>query len=240
MIQEIEARFLEKRNLAPAVWLLKFGLLKPKGLEFLAGQYLLLKLNNQRRAYSIASPNYLKDSFELLVKFVPGGLASTFFKNLKGGEKANFLGPFGFFRLKSKEKNKIFFAGGTGLAPIRSQILSILKEKNNLPKLILFWGLKKREEVYFFEELKNLSQKYQNFVFKICLDQEKEFKGLDKNFFFEGRVQMAFLDFLEKSKISNLNDFEYYLCGPPAMIVALKEFLSQKEIKKENIIFEKF
>lgn len=235
MIEGFKAKLIEKTNLAPNIWLLKFSL-ENKTLNFLAGQFLQLKIGDQRRCYSIASPEYVKDSFELLIRFVPGGLASTFFQNLKIGEMADFFGPYGVFTLKTKEKDKIFIAGGTGISPIRSQILTILKEERRL-NMFLFWGLKSKAEIYFFEEFKKISEKDLNFHFKICLDQEKEFSDLSPKYFFKGRVQGAMLDFLEGK---DLNSFEYYLCGPPPMVEDLKEFLSNKGVERENIILERF
>lgn len=242
MIKEFEAKLLEKKNLAPEVWFFRFGLVNPKVIEFISGQYLLLKINNQRRSYSIASPDYLKDSFELVVKLLPEGVGSNYLRNLKLGDLSFFLGPVGFFTLRSRDKSKFFFAGGTGIAPIRSQIFSLLKNgNNNFLKLNLFWGLRTKKDVYFFEEFKELSKKHPNFNFRICLDQEENFEGLDNNYFYRGRVQQAFLDFIQgAADYSNLNDFEYYLCGPPPMVEALKEFLPQQGIKKENLFFEKF
>lgn len=241
MIKEFETKLLIKKNLAQDVWLFKFELINPQKIEFVSGQYLLLKINNQRRAYSLASADYLKSSFEIVVKLLPEGLASNYLRNLKIGDKSFFLGPVGFFTLRTKDKNRFFFAGGTGIAPIRSQILSILTRGNkNLGKLNLFWGLKTKKDVYFFEEFKELSEKYPNFKFQICLDQEENFELLDRNYFYQGRVQQAFLNFLKNSPPLNLNDFEYYLCGPPAMVDALKEFLGQQGIKRKNLFSEKF
>lgn len=235
MINEFEASLIEKKFFTPDVLFLKFKLREGK-LSFSAGQYLQLKIGDQRRCYSIASPEHLKDSFEFVIRLLPEGLASNFFRDLKVGEFAKFLGPFGVFTLKSNDKNKIFFAGGTGIAPIRSQIFTLF-HKNCKASLILFWGLKTKESVYFFEEFKKLSENYKNFSFKICLDEEKDFSNLDKNYFFEGRVQNAFLEWKENR---NLNEFEYYLCGPPKMVEALKEFLLNLGIQKENVVFERF
>lgn len=236
--KEIKARLLKKKEVADGVWFFRFKMVEPRELDFSAGQYLLLEIGEQRRAYSIASPDYQKNFFELIVRILPQGLGSNYLKGLKIAQESKFLGPMGFFTLKSEDKSKIFFAGGTGIAPIRSQIFSFLRQKKTQTNLILFWGLRNKDAVYFFEEFSDLERENPNFTFKICLDQKKDFKQLDRAHFFQGRVQSAFLSFKKERLSSDLNNFEYYLCGPPAMVRGVREFLLKQGVKQENIFFE--
>jgi Na+-transporting NADH:ubiquinone oxidoreductase subunit F len=230
-----KAKLIEKKEIAPRVLLLKF-FIENEELDFIAGQFLQLKVSGQKRYYSIASPPKEKKNFELVVRLVEGGVASTFFKKAKIGEEAEFFGPLGSFTIKSKDKDKIFLATGTGISPIRSQILSFLPEAKT--SLFLFWGLKTRKDVYFFDEWKKLSESYSNFYFKICLDQEENLEGLDEKYFAKGRVQENLLKFL-KEKNLKIGDFEYYICGVPAMVEETINLLSRDGVKKENIFFEK-
>jgi len=152
MPKEFKAKLIEKKELAPKVLFLKFFIEKEE-LDFIPGQFLQLRVEDKKRYYSIASPKKDKKTFELLVKLVEGGAASTFFEKIKIGQEANFFGPFGSFTIRSNDKNKIFLATGTGIAPIRSQIQSFLP--NTSLSLFLFWGLKSRNDVYFLKNLKH-------------------------------------------------------------------------------------
>ena len=147
-MQNYQAKLLRKEQIAPDVLFLKFELHPGQQLEFIAGQYLILLVptptgDPARRLFSIASSDSQKESFELLVKLMPEGLASDYFRGLEIGDSAYFQGPAGLFTLKSEDKQKIFLATGTGIAPVRSQISSYL-EKDGLSELFLFWGLKNR------------------------------------------------------------------------------------------------
>jgi Na+-transporting NADH:ubiquinone oxidoreductase subunit F len=236
MPKVFKAKLIEKKEIAPRVLHLKF-FIENDELGFIAGQFLQLRVSGQKRYYSIASPPKEKKTFEFVAKLVVGGAASTFFEKAKIGEEAEFFGPFGSFTIKSKDKDKIFLATGTGIAPIRSQIFNFLPEAK--VSLFLFWGLKKRNDVYFFDEWKKLNENYSNFYFKICLDQEENLEGLDEKYFAKGRVQENLLKFL-KEKNLKIGDFEYYVCGVPAMVEDTINFLLKEGVRKENIFFERY
>lgn len=230
-----------KKQLAPDVWHFVFELTFPEAVEFTAGQYLIMIIGEQKRLYSIASPESRKDSFELVVKLLPQGVGSDYLRSLEIEDRAYFQGPAGSFTLKSLDRPKIFLAAGTGIAPIRSQILTYL-ENQGKAELFLFWGLPRRDTIYFFDELKQLAQKYPNFNFLICLSQENSFLGLDVDLFKRGRIDKGFLDFVKERKLKpeQLNGFEYYLCGAKEIVESLNNFLQELGINKENILFDKY
>ena len=248
MITSFKTLLSRKKQLAKDIFLFRFQLLEPKEIDFKAGQYLILKINDQSRLYSIASPNFQKDSFELLMEIIEGGLGSTYLSNLKIGDQAVFQGPAGVFTLKESPRPKIFLATGTGLAPIRSMIKSILNFKFKIPNLYLFWGLKTYQDTYLFEELKQLSnESMDKFTFKICLSQEKNLELIgneDREYFAPGRIQNSLESVIfgnnQLKSEENLANFDYYLCGSRQVVESLRQYLEEKKVPKEQIFFEKF
>lgn len=258
MLDVYKTYLTKKSRLTANVFLFRFQLLEPKQINFKAGQYLILKINNQSRLYSICSPDFIKDSFELIVEIISGGLGSTYLSNLERGEEVNFQGPAGMFTLRQNNKPKIFLATGTGIAPIRSMISSRFKIQGSRLKFksqnfYLFWGVKTRQDVYFLDELKQLSNKTAGqFKFLICLSREKNLVGLDRRHFILGHINDGLLQqFYPKSdKIgfgrNNLtmrqfnNDFDYYVCGSRQVVSSMVAFLQDWGIDKKNIFFEKF
>lgn len=272
----------QKKQLTKDTFLFKFKLKEPKEINFKPGQYLILKINDKSRLYSIASPDYSKKSFELVVEIVVDGLGSEYLKNLRIGDQTIFQGPSGLFTIKKTIRPKIFLATGTGIAPIRSMIKSELKnnsfkqdiksirqilkkDKTGLAKqkiifsdlnnsdlstipnlrfsLYLLWGLRTKQELYFFDEFRKISKKNKNFQFKIFLSQEKNQKVLDKNYLVRGRITDGVIELFSKLSISNtqsLNYFDYYLCGAKETVFYLSDFLRKKGIKKDQIFFERF
>ena len=98
--QEYQTLIEEVTPLTYDINLIRFKLLKPNRMDFKPGQYAQLKVPgiDVIRAYSIASNPAVKDSIEMIVRYVPNGQATTFvFKALQKGDKVTITGPYGTF-----------------------------------------------------------------------------------------------------------------------------------------------
>ena len=229
MLTNFETTLSQKTQLSSNVCLFRFDLEEPKEITFKAGQYLILKIPSGEglvsRLYSIASPDTKKNSFDLTVEIVPGGLASSYLSDLKVKEAVVFQGPAGMFGLKENNRPKIFLVTGTGIAPVKSML-----ESYQLPvtSYQLFWGLKTYKDVYLLDELKR-------FNLKICLSREKNLDIIpekNRKYFEIGHV--------DKCLTENFQNYDFYLCGRRETVESLKQFLLGKNVLQENIIFEKF
>ncbi len=252
MLQTYKTTLTAKTQLTADVYHLRFNLIEPKELSFIPGQYLIMMVPPAsaeasageaiRRLYSIVSPVSQKDSFELIIKIEPNGKASTYVLNMKVGTEVTFQGPAGVFRLKESPKDKIFLATGCGLAPIRSMLISNIKNQTlNLQsknqKYYLYWGVPFYRDVYMLDELKKLNKETMGkFQFKICLSREQNLNMIpaeDRQYFAFGHIDSCL-----NTETENL---EYYLCGSPHVTDSLKEYLlTQKQIPPEQVVYEKF
>lgn len=248
MLTIYKTRLTDKKELVKDIFLLRFQLIEPIEINFKAGQYLILRVNDQPRLYSIASPDDQKDSFELLVQIVPGGIASTYLDNLKIAEEVVFQGPAGMFTLKESKRGKIFLVTGTGLAPIRSILLSKIKNQkskidNESEKFYLFWGLRYFSDVYLLEELKQLrAMGQEKFIFKICLSREKNLEMIpeeERRYFGLGYVTHE-LEREIRERGLEIGNFDFYLCGSRLVVESLHQFLKEKGVPKDQVFFEKF
>lgn len=232
MITAYKTILTNKLQLVNNIYLFTFKLISPLEINFIPGQYLILKVNNHPRLYSIFSSNKIRDEFKLLVGIIPNGLASTYFSNLKINGEVEFSGPLGQFILKENTNKKIFLAVGTGITPV----LSILESHNlNPANYQLYWGLKNYSDVYLFDQIK----KYNS---KICLSREQNLdmmKEDDRKYFDLGHVDTCFEKGLQSSGYK-LNDLEFYLCGGKTVVESLRLGLLAKGVPAEKIFFEKF
>lgn len=245
MLQTYKTILSHKSQLNSNTYLYHFDLIEPKEISFRPGQYVMLKVPSEKgpvsRLYSIASPNTIKNSFQLVIEIVPGGLASSYLLGLKEKNEVIFQGPAGMFGLKENEKEKIFLVTGTGIAPVRSMLISNIKDqiskiqfKNK--KYYLYWGLKNYKDVYMFSDFKQLAINNQQLSINICLSREQNLDmipGADRKYFTLGHVDSCFSQQLN-------NNMEFYLCGGRNIVESLKQFLLAKNVSMENIIFEKF
>lgn len=205
-------------------------------LDFQAGQYVNLHMpgDAQSRAFSLANPPSSPREVELNIRLVPGGAATTWVhQQLQAGDSVKLSGPYGrFFVRKSADVPLIFFAGGSGLSSPRSMILDLLGEGFDKP-IILAYGARTREELYYHEDFLALAEKHANFRYVPALSNEPE-----------GSPWTGFRGFVhEAAKAHFDNDFrghKAYLCGPPVMIDACITTLMQGRLFERDIYTEKF
>src|SRR5262245_38697148 len=98
--------------------------------DFVAGQFVSMTIMHEgrelTRAYSIASPPRGDDRFELCLNRVPNGAFSKYLCDLEPGASMAFNGPHGFFTVQLPvERDLLFVATGTGIAPIRSMLADL-------------------------------------------------------------------------------------------------------------------
>ncbi len=204
------------------------------GSDFLAGQYYSFKIADKiNRSYSIGSaPN--NKNIEFVVDVNPGGPGSIFFRDLQIGQEVHAMGPFGFFTLEKtmaaeSDKPLIFIATGTGIAPFRSMVLDLLKNKKSERSMFLYFGLRYETEEYFFNEFFELEKLYPNFKFIPVISKPSEnWKGE------VGHCQDAVL----KNEI-DMNTM-VYICGRNENVISISEDLIKSGYLKENVFFEKF
>ncbi len=238
MLQKFEAVLKDKKQLNHETLFISFKLVSPDKINFQAGQYIILEIplaENQvaRRLYSIASPPTQKDRVELIVKLLPKGIGSQYLKELKIGEKVKLSGPAGMFTLKNTNKPKVFLATSTGIAPIRSILFDYSSKIAGKEQIKLFWGLRKKEDVYLTEELESLKDKI-NFEYFICLSREESPLSPP---FFKGHIQEVMPNNLSNNIIKTA---DFYICGGRSVVEDLKNFLLNTRVEKERIHFEKF
>lgn len=251
-MQTFTTQLTRKDQLTNTIYRLEFLLIEPKHLNFQAGQYMMLLCpqsdgTNLSRLYSLASHPNSHETFELLVEIVPNGVASTYVLNMKVGDPVQMRGPAGMFVVK-RNNHRVFLVTGTGIAPIRSILKDIIHGDARTDHTnFLFWGVSHVEDVYFLEELKSFTKAHPSFEFFICLSKELNLDGIpeeDRKHFVLGRVTVG----LEKRLGKNIlgepielpNNFDYYVCGGREVVESLRQYLHEKQIPKDHVMFEKF
>ena len=195
------------------------------------------------RAYSMANHPQEKGIIMLNVRvatppkpqFPPGKMSSYIF-NLRPGDKVKISGPFGDFFIKDTDTEMVYIGGGAGMAPLRSHIFELLKNRNSKRKISYWYGARSRREIFYEEDFRQLEKEYPNFSFHIALSAPLSEDSWDG---YVGFIHKVLLDnYL--SKHSNCEDIEYYLCGPPMMNDAVFKMLDDLGVDKDNIAFDDF
>ena len=203
----MRAEIVEIKPLTPNVK--SFLLRLDEHMDFIAGQFLLLKIGSVSRAYSIASApprEGVAEYVELIIKKVPGGKLTTELFKLPVGSFVDVKGPFGKMVLTEKHGD-IFLATGTGIAPFISMLRKLFRDHSPGP-MYLFYGARNENEIIYRHELEGLAKIHKNFHLIISLSKPDESWDGDV-----GYVQ----DNLTKY-IRNFSDKDAYICGLPVMV----------------------
>lgn len=210
-----------------------FELKEPHQLSFQAGQFLSLTVNEAgaKRAYSICSDPDIDHGVELLIDQTPNGVGVNFLKNLAFGDQVTFQAPLGRFVVEPNpaEKAIVLVGTGSGIAPLRSMALDLLKNRHDSRPITLFWGLRMMRDLIWQEEFSQLNNQYPNFVFHPVLSQPGPEWTLCR-----GHVT----DCLQIHQLPA--EAGYYLCGGQAMVTDVKNILAAKAVPATSIHHERF
>ena len=219
----------------------------------------LLKAHNPEttiRAYSMANYPAEGDRITLTVRIatppfkprpavgfqdVPTGIASSYIFSRKPGDKVLMSGPYGDFHpIFDSKKEMIWVGGGAGMAPLRAQIMHMLKTLHTRDrKMHYFYGARNLSEAFFIEDFHELEKEYPNFHFHLALDRpdpKADEAGVPYTAGFVHDVM--YNTYLKDHEAPE--DIEYYMCGPGPMSKAVQNMLYNLGVERESIMFDDF
>lgn len=197
------------------------------------------------RTYSAATAPGLEDFLRFTVRFappppdnvaVPPGLGSSYMCSLEVGDRLSFRGPAGDFHLIDSEREKILIGGGAGMAPLKSMAQHLLETKKWSGKLRFWYGARNQQEILYREIIEDLAKRFSGFEWGVALsdaDEDNEWQG-----------ERSFVHHAVHKKVlhlhDDLNNCEFYVCGPPPMLKATRQLLHELGVPDERIRFDDF
>jgi len=218
---------------APGIAIVELRLPLNEHLRFAPGQFIdVLLPDGKKRSYSIANPPRAEGviDLELHIRHIPGGLfTDRLFSTSMEGTLMEFNGPFGSFYLREdSDKPIILVASGTGLAPIKA-IVQYTQQRNLNRPMTLYWGCRKRGDLYIDEMVQGWKEALPNFDYVPVLSDtlpEDHWQGRT------GLVHQAVMD-----DFPDLANFQVYACGAPVMVDAARRDLVQSRGLPEREFF---
>lgn len=172
---------------------------------------------------------------------VPTGIASSYIFSLKPGDKVRMSGPYGDFHpIFDSKKEMIWVGGGAGMAPLRSQIMYMLKTLHTRDReMHYFYGARSLNEAFFLDDFHELEKEYPNFHFHLALDRPDPIADEAGVKYTAGFVhQVMYETYLKDHEAPE--DIEYYMCGPGPMSAAVQKMLDSLGVDPESIMFDNF
>lgn len=178
-------------------------------LDYRPGQYMNVYLEDgSTRSFSMASmPDGCIIDFHL--RRVPRGLfTDRRLARLKPGDLLDVALPLGsFFYRKQDFRPLLMVATGTGLAPIKC-ILQSLMDDPDCPPIRLYWGMRNKSDLYMHGEILQWRDRFCEFEYIPVLSRpDAGWCGR------RGYVQHAV-----EEDLDDFSGHAIYLCGSPAMI----------------------
>ncbi len=218
-----------------------------------------LKASNDEetvRAYSMANYPEEGDRIMLTVRIatppfkprpqtgfmdVPPGIASSYIFSLKPGDKVMMSGPYGDFHPIVDSKNEmIWVGGGAGMAPLRAQIMWMLKTlKTTDRKMHYFYGARALNEVFYLNDFLQLEKEFPNFKFHLALDRPDPAADAAGIEYTPGFVHDVMYNTYLKDH-PDPEDIEYYMCGPGPMSNAVNKMLYGLGVEPSSIHYDNF
>ena len=241
-IKRLPARIERALPLSHDVMGLFLRLPVAEAFQFQAGQYVDIMLpGGRRRSFSIASPPHAARLLELHVRRVAGG---EFSDRLFDQDSQNALltieGPLGQFAYRPRAATPdaapmLLVGGGTGLAPLLS-ILRHVVENGIERDMIIYWGVRSERDLYAHALLEDLAQRCPadgrparlRYV-PVLSEPSPAWRGS------RGFVHAAVL-----KDIDDLEKYDVYAAGPPAMIAAVRSEFGRRGVAANRLFFDSF
>lgn len=213
---------------------------KPDGFAFKAGQFADCTLINpaetdaegNTRAFSFANAPYENDLI-LATRMRDTAFKHTL-KMMAPGTELTLDAPHGSFTLHNKVSvPAVFLTGGIGVTPVRSIVLQAIHD-HAAHRILVFYSNRKPEDAAFLDELMKNHGANPNYTFVGTMTQMEK-----SNHKWQGETGVISKAMLQKY-IDDLTLPIYYIDGPPAMVNAMRQILSEAGVDDDNIRTEEF
>jgi len=207
-----------------------FRLMRPDGqplpFEHAPGQYLNVSLvidgKRVNRSYTIASSPTRGHACEITVKRGAGGYGSVHLhERIAAGSLLKISAPAGRFVFTGTEAERVvLIAGGVGITPLMA-IIRYLTDRCWTGQIYLVYAARRRADLIFAEELTYLQRRFPNLHVCQTLSREPaQAAGSDWT-----GARGAITAELLSAFVPDLARGPVYLCGPDAMMAAMRELL---------------
>ncbi|QTF92174.1 anthranilate 1,2-dioxygenase electron transfer component AntC [Halomonas sp. BM-2019] len=203
-----------------------------RALPYLPGQYARIEVpgTNEWRAYSFATAAVREGKLRFLIRLLPSGVMSDYLRDrARVGDAISLEGPLGAFYLREVQRPLLMVAGGTGLSAFLGMLEELVEKGECTQPIRLCYGVTQEQDLSELDRLAAFAEALPDFVFEpIVMNASAAWQG----------KRGVVCDLFDRDFLSQ--PFDAYLCGPPPMIEASRQWLEEREVGEHRLFFEKF
>jgi len=206
------------------------------GFEFQPGQFAWLSTGlpfvSEQHPISIASSAELPANrrIEFSIRDL-GDWSGRTVPRVTPGSQIYVNGPFGGFSLdRAPGQGFVLIAGGIGITPMRSMLLT-MRDRGDVRPVILFYADRDSESLIHREELTRMTREM---ALTLVLVLEAPPAGWTGE---RGRIDA---DLLHRYLPAQFKRYQYFMCGPPAMMDAVEGHLAALHVPQARVHAERF
>jgi predicted ferric reductase len=201
---------------------------------YAAGQFMYLKpisseMPAEEHPFTISSSPAQRDVISATIK--RAGDFTQKLDRLKRGDTVLVDGPYGDFsvQMNSKPPCIVFVAAGVGITPFIS-MLRFARDQNDPTPVLLLFGNRTEEDILFRDELADMQGKLNLRIVHVLSKPSGIWHGEN------GRIEIAIL----RRHITYFPAAHFYVCGPAAMMEAVRSDLADLGVDRSRIFWEHF
>lgn len=200
-------------------------------IDFLLGQFMEVVFDKEEKdlKHFLSFSSSPTKSYIEFTKRLSESKFSQKLKEMKLGQKVAFRFPFGKCVFKDEYEKIGFIIGGIGITPVIS-MLEYIEDKNLNTDVLLIYTNRSFPEITFKPELDDWSNSLNLRIIHVI---EEPVEGLN---FVKGRIDFGLLS-RHKDELGFRINFVF---GPPKMVEAIADLLTQIGIDKERVKREEF
>tara|TARA_R110002074_G_scaffold49712_2_gene126860 strand:- start:7685 stop:9673 length:1989 start_codon:yes stop_codon:yes gene_type:complete len=209
----------------------------PLPFTYQPGQFLTFSLQPEdkivKRSYTIASPPSQRDYIEVTIKREEQGLISRYLHDqVKVGDKLALQAPGGKFHFNGTEAdNVVLISGGVGITPMMSAT-RYLTDHCWPGNIYFLFCARTSDDFIYRQELEYLQQRHENLHVLASMTRAKGTTWMGSQGQFTPEVINDF--------VPNIMQHRAHICGPPAMMDAVRDMLLGLGLQKNQIKTEAF
>lgn len=202
-------------------------------LNPLPGQYIYIQRRGSYESHPFSVSNF--DPKTGMISIAPKALGkfSDLLQRINSGEIVYVDGPYGDFtqEIFTTDRAIVLLAGGIGIVPFIPLIMNMKQGLNK--QVTLFYGNNSDPEIAFRDEIDSVRAVVPAEKLSVVhVVKETSTPGFETGF--------ISLDILKKYLGEHLERYEYFVCGPPPMIAAMKKVMQTGGVPQERLHYEAF